>query len=366
MDALLLAIDNSATAIISDVARRADISVSTLQLHDSIDPLTAQTASGTRNRLLLVGHADCPTVLRHALPGDVVACVDHPSTDATITETSSSAEDATDQTALYLRIHRTSPEHLLAEVAYLPDDPRSHTLARQLAGQLIDWKLPAIVIRGTQGLIIDRLLSTLFVEAIRLHEEGIFSMQETDSLMQTFGGWCTGPFAFMDDQGLDEQLATIQHTYQVRNLDSPPLRMLAHLVEKQNLGRKSGQGFYLYDALARLPACNMERKNFALTPLLEGAILAFAARCDALDAASTEHYALARLHCTVINEAARMFDEGLAQSDAIDIAWQGLGFALGPLQLADQIGHRTVRGVLHAMNDALESDRYQTARLFDS
>ncbi|MGB0714947.1 MAG: 3-hydroxyacyl-CoA dehydrogenase family protein [Phycisphaerae bacterium] len=361
MDALLLAADTLDARLIAQTALRHNIAVETV----GVEEIASREPSESESMLVLTRRQDVDRLRHWGTNAHIVATVDDHLTswtDGNVTAENGEPPDV----VVGMRVHAIRDDVTLAEVTHHPDSPAGHTNARRLAQQLIDWKLPAVVAKRVPGQIMDRILYVLFLEAMRLHEEGIFSLQETDLLMMSLGRWCTGPFAYMDKLGLELVRNGMVHSYQQRRQTPPPVPMLDNLIDRGACGEHAGQGFYLHDAHGLLPACTIDRQNFTLTPLLEGAIVACAAKCDALDAAPTEHYALARLQCTLINEAAWIFDEGHARSDAIDLAWQGLGFAMGPLQWADQIGHRTVRGVLLAMNDALGVERYRSAKLFDA
>ena len=59
------------------------------------------------------------------------------------------------------------------------------------------------------------------------------------------------------------------------------------------------------------------------------------------------------------------FDDGVASSGDIDIAMvKGANYPKGPLAWSDDIGHRTVRGVLKAVNRLVKDGRYECAVLF--
>jgi 3-hydroxybutyryl-CoA dehydrogenase len=55
----------------------------------------------------------------------------------------------------------------------------------------------------------------------------------------------------------------------------------------------------------------------------------------------------------------------VAGSDDIDLAMEkGAGYPKGPLAWADEIGHRTVRGLLTCLNGVCRDGRYEPSALF--
>ena len=97
------------------------------------------------------------------------------------------------------------------------------------------------------GFIINRLLAPYLLEAVRLVEQGVASNEDIDTCMQVGTGYPMGPLRLLDNVGLDQfhDLATSLH----RLLNDPkydPPRLLTDMVEKGQLGRKSGQGFYTW------------------------------------------------------------------------------------------------------------------------
>ncbi len=94
-------------------------------------------------------------------------------------------------------------------------------------------------------------------------------------------------------------------------------------------------------------------------------MLAFSIKAGAVDAGSTEQYMLCRILGAVMNEAGLAFEEAIASAGDIDIAMvKGANYPTGPLAWADDIGPRTVRGMLKALNNSVSDGRYEPAPLF--
>ncbi len=216
----------------------------------------------------------------------------------------------------------------------------------------------------------NRVARGYYLEALRLLDEGVAGVDEIDNVMRTQGGFKMGPFELMDLVGLDVNLAVSTSVWEQMDMH---LRFTPHeiqraLVAKGYLGRKTGRGFYTYEADRQpISAYPVDRRSFHVSPLLAGAVKAFADRAGASRAGSTERYIFARILAAILNEAALALDEGVASREDIDIAMKlGTNYPNGPLAWSEEIGPRTVRGLLAELNSTIAPGRYPPARWFDS
>jgi 3-hydroxybutyryl-CoA dehydrogenase len=230
------------------------------------------------------------------------------------------------------------------------------------------WGKTAVRAKDTPGFIVNRVARGYYLEALRLLGEGVAGIDEIDNVMRVHGGFKMGPFELMDLVGLDVNLAVSTSIWQQmgRHPRFTPHEIQQKCVEQGSLGRKTGQGFYAYKTgVPRVSAYPVDRRSFQLSPLLSGAVRAFAERAGARNAGSTEQYVFARILSAILNEAALALDEGVASREDIDIAMQkGTNYPKGPLAWTDEIGPRTVRGLLKAVNDGVGDKRYAPAQSF--
>ena len=104
-----------------------------------------------------------------------------------------------------------------------------------------------IIAKDTPGFLVNRLLTPLLLEAIRMLEAGIATRDEIDGAFTKGMGWPMGPLAMVDGIGLDTVLFGTNAIYE--DLKIPlfiaPL-LLKKMVTAGWLGMKTGKGFYEY------------------------------------------------------------------------------------------------------------------------
>lgn len=102
----------------------------------------------------------------------------------------------------------------------------------------------AIEVRDSPGFATSRLGVLIGLEAIRMVEEGVASAHDIDRGMELGYRFPMGPLRLTDLVGLDVRLAIADHlaTAIGPRFEAPDL--LRHMVERGDLGRKSGQGFF--------------------------------------------------------------------------------------------------------------------------
>nr|WP_313312342.1 3-hydroxybutyryl-CoA dehydrogenase [Dietzia maris] len=99
------------------------------------------------------------------------------------------------------------------------------------------------------GAVVNALLVPYLLSAIRMAESGFATPEDIDRAMVLGCAHPMGPLTLADLVGLDtiKAIADSMYTEFAEPLYSPP-PLLLRMVEAGRLGKKSGQGFYRYDA----------------------------------------------------------------------------------------------------------------------
>jgi 3-hydroxybutyryl-CoA dehydrogenase len=106
-------------------------------------------------------------------------------------------------------------------------------------------KTPVLVRKETYGFIANRILFIAMQEAFKLVEAGYCTMEDCDLAVRNGLNWPMGPFELGDLVGLDVTLEILSQGYQQTGEERwAPTPILSDRVDRGELGRKSGKGFY--------------------------------------------------------------------------------------------------------------------------
>ena len=215
--------------------------------------------------------------------------------------------------------------------------------AMQLARKL--GKVAALV-GVCPGFVGNRMLAQRQREAGKLILEGAMPW-DVDRVLVDFG-LPMGPFAMSDLAGLDLGWIKEKST-------GSTLREI--LCEMDRRGQKTGAGFYDYD----------DRRNASPSPVVEKIIRDFAASKGIAAREVSEQEILERCIYPMINEGAKILEEGIAiRASDIDVVWvNGYGWPVyrgGPMFYGDTIGLSHVLAKMEEFQ-ARFGDDFKPARL---
>lgn len=196
-----------------------------------------------------------------------------------------------------------------------------------------------IVVGDGPGFVVNRILGAYLNEAVYLMTEGV-PVTTLDKVIEKFG-MPMGPATLLDEVGLDvgSKVAKIlNHAFGDR---MKPPALMEKLSAGGRLGRKSGEGIYLYP-----PGAKRGQPNPGLYSRLGIAENANAVSADQIEK---------RLIYPMVNEAARILDEKLVRKASdIDVGMIfGTGFPPfrgGLLKYADTTGLETIVGELDLLS----------------
>ena len=101
----------------------------------------------------------------------------------------------------------------------------------------------------TPGFVVNRILIPLLNDCIRVLDEARVTPEDLDAAMKNGAGWPLGPCELADLVGIDVHVHASEALYEKLREPrmAPPPRLVA-MLNAGLLGRKSGRGFYRYDA----------------------------------------------------------------------------------------------------------------------
>ena len=103
-----------------------------------------------------------------------------------------------------------------------------------------------VTVNDAPGFASSRLGLALGLEAIRMVEEGVASAEDIDNAMVLGYKHPVGPLALTDIVGLDVRLGIAEYLESTLGPRFAPPQLMRDMVERGELGRKSGKGFYDY------------------------------------------------------------------------------------------------------------------------
>jgi 3-hydroxybutyryl-CoA dehydrogenase len=106
-----------------------------------------------------------------------------------------------------------------------------------------------VLCQDAPGFIVNHVARPYYLEALKLAEQGVTDFQTIDTLLEA-SGFKMGPFRLMDLIGNDINYAVSCQVYEAlgkpERLQPSPIQK--EKVEKGQLGRKTGKGYYEYQA----------------------------------------------------------------------------------------------------------------------
>lgn len=170
---------------------------------------------------------------------------------ASNTSTLSIAElaDAAGGSDRVVGMHFFNPAHRMKLVEVVAASTTSETTRADAVALCRVLGKEPIVVADVAGFVTSRLGLLLGNEAMRIVAEGTATAADVDTAMRLGYNHPMGPLELADLVGLDARLNNLKSvTERMDRAEFAPPSLLCDLVGAGHLGRKSGHGFYRYDA----------------------------------------------------------------------------------------------------------------------
>ena len=214
-----------------------------------------------------------------------------------------------------LGLHFFNPAPMMALVEVVAGPATGPDIADAAELLVASWGKTPVRSADAPGFIVNRVNRPFTLQALRLLEAGTASIEEIDQALRD-GGFPLGPFELMDLTGIDVTFAASNAIWE--RLGRPdrlrPSPIQEKLIEAGHLGRKTGQGFYRYEAGRRSDD----------EPVVSSG-----------DDAASSAEIRAEILAAIDAEARLAAGEGVASEADIDLAMRlGAGHPIGPFERA--------------------------------
>ncbi len=145
-------------------------------------------------------------------------------------------------------MHFFNPPHLMKLVEIVVADQTSEGTVEAVTALARRMGKETIRVKDSPGFATSRLGVLLGLEAIRMLETGVASAEDIDRAMEIGYNHPMGPLRLTDLVGLDVRLSIAEHLFEEIGEAFRPPPLLRRLVRAGKLGKKTGQGFYRWDA----------------------------------------------------------------------------------------------------------------------
>jgi 3-hydroxybutyryl-CoA dehydrogenase len=148
-------------------------------------------------------------------------------------------------------MHFFNPVHIMRLVEIVVGKATSDDTVETVSAVGRKLRKEPIIVKDVPGFASSRLGLALGLEAMRMLEQGVASAKDIDTAMELGYNHPMGPLKLTDHVGLDIRLNIAEYLY--RELGSETFRppeVLRRLVREGKLGKKTGEGFYMWSPVS--------------------------------------------------------------------------------------------------------------------
>lgn len=238
---------------VAAITRNLDKGIQLAKLTEDDRDRTLQHIRGTTNLNecavadLIVEAAPEQLELKKKVLRELESASDHPfifasnTSSLSITEVASSSK----RPEAVIGMHFFNPVHIMRLLEIVVGKQTSDETVQTAIDVGRKMRKEPIVVKDVPGFASSRLGVALGLEAMRMFEQGVASVQDIDTAMELGYNHPMGPLKLTDLVGLDVRLNIAEYLH--RELGSETFRppdVLRRMVSEGKLGKKTGQGFY--------------------------------------------------------------------------------------------------------------------------
>jgi 3-hydroxybutyryl-CoA dehydrogenase len=227
------------------------------------DKLTRAAADAARDRI--EGHTDLAAALDGAdlvveavpekleLKHETFTDVEPHVSDETVLATNTSSLSVTeiasvlDDPTRAVGLHFFNPVHVMGLVEVVVAEQTSDDTLAFAHAFVDDLEKTAVEVADAPGFASSRLGVALGCEAMRMVESGVASVEDIDAAMELGYRHPMGPLQLTDVVGLDVRLDILEYLREELGERFRPPQVLKRKVRAGDLGKKTGEGFYVWE-----------------------------------------------------------------------------------------------------------------------
>jgi 3-hydroxyacyl-CoA dehydrogenase len=242
---------------------------------------------------------------------------------------------ATSRPQMVIGLHFFSPAHIMRLVEIVKGKATGNQVIATAFALVKSLKKIGVLVGNCYGFVGNRMMFPYMREAQFLAEEGATPAQVDAAL--TEWGMAMGIFAVDDMGGLDVLISVRKDPKHWHFADQRKPIIHQKIYEMGRLGQKTGSGWYKYDA----------NRKATPDPEIEELVRKTAIAASIPQRAITNDEIIERCLYTMINEGARILEEGYAlraaDIDVIYLSGYGFpGYRGGPMWYADTVGLKKI------------------------
>jgi 3-hydroxybutyryl-CoA dehydrogenase len=145
-------------------------------------------------------------------------------------------------------MHFFNPAYIMRLVEVVKGSETNDEVAKTVFDLTKQMRKIPVMCKDAPGFIVNRIARHYYLEALKSVEEGVASYEEVDEILEG-SGFKMGPFRLMDLIGMDINLAVTNSMYDAydKALRFKPSAIQIEKVKNNELGKKTGKGFYNYN-----------------------------------------------------------------------------------------------------------------------
>ena len=244
-------------------------------------------------------------------------------------------------------LHFFNPPPLMRLVEVVRTTQSDPEVLEQASTLMERWGKTPVLCTSTPGFIVNRVARPFYGEAQRMVQAGIVDPATLDLALREHGGFRMGPCELTDLIGQDVNYAVGRSVWLQTGRDPryEPADVQREMVEAGHLGRKTGQGWFVYDEGGR---------PVDVTPDV--------GRVAELVGGPVETDPVARTLAMIVNEGVDLVRRGEATAEDVDTAMKlGTNYPKGPHEWLAEIGADTIVKQLRALDAAFPGGRYRVS-----